>query len=1513
MNLKFLLLKAIPPGARWITVRPNGPGTEGQPVLIQPSSDGAFRVIGGAGGKLNYLKLTGVRSSDDYKGFLQQHRAARLEARKRQQKQDREMGLTAAKKQATDALHDQLHTEQQKFVETVGHALGWTPEEMRFPEENFRNISPAARKAAERKHGNDLLRRAQEAVDFQREQILQAADKHTAEALGEIPLTSASPEQISVQDLDPIEPSGKGLGFSPEYGKRAEERGVKPEEIAEEAAAAKPQKAEHKDTGSKIADELATVRDPGPKVDPHQIVDTKKAVDLLKAQKQLRAVQRQARDKLGQIATAKEKPEPKAFVLDVGAPVDQDVVKDLENDLRTVRTRAFLDGVGKIAGGTESLGKYIGAGAYNSVNALALAAGGAALLDRSVVDVLGVAGAAQVLARRLSTDLTEGELENTRQAMEAFHVDHYMAASEAALKHARECQELAQQIELGEATTGADLARAQEMNGRRRDLVAEAQRTLGTALGEMEANAALVAALGQPKKGKLEASLGGTPIEEAIRQARAIGLDRGDYEVERIGPTTVLTVTGAGMDKLARPVDREAMERTRRSLDIIEGRQDEDDWLPNGVARRPDLAMPPAAPGVAPRVAEPFHVEGGDVAGAIKAYIGGRAADGDSAPDIISGLLSEDTLQAAGDRRAFLDALNGIAPLYDEKGNMIRAEAHAARFEKLADAFVAARGGERTAIHRQQVPVDHTSVDALHRALAEHPDGVAAFKPVGDLTPQDQAAIRGAFAREFGRVDLKAAELQDRLAKLDASAPERESVGMFGPQTNPEWTSWKKERDDAAAAASAATMTWGKYVEAQGSPERAYAAMQDVLRGEVLDSFSGHYNRLRPNAPLKLGRTAIVGDLAHLDALDPEAREKRLAERRDLVDRLRNRAQGRYAAGGVSEKIDAARAAEEAWGQAQMGLFGAEEAPANAEPKEKPLGLGERRTIGHAAERTVASMMNVVGPQFRPGQPVKLWQPNMSGKYVRRQRAVKLISANRRVMLAMGTGSGKTSVMLSGFTQLHGAGKAKRGLFIVPSVVQGQFHGEALTLLEPGKFKWHCNPGASRAERIAAYKDPSIDFNVVTHQAFRDDMLHLAAVREKTTPEKIAKKIDGMKPEERAGYMRDLLDAEGIDHDYLAVDEGHNLLNRQGKQNSTMANVIDAISADQRMAYVSATADPVKNDTSEAFDVLSKMQPDRYHDRAAFMRKYGVDTAAAREGLRREMASCFYTAKIDPGVAANRRQVKVTLNEKERGSLAKISRAAAAARLARMEGKVDVEALRVLSPGSFEGVDPARHEAVAKKLQRSVGILKDSAVSRILNDGSKTESLIREAVARRGKPGVVFAHNLDAVKQISARLKQEGFRAATLTGADGSAEKDRIKRDFQAGKADILVASDAAAVGANLQHGKWLAQVDTPDTAMLHAQREARINRFGQTEDVDLIDLVADHPAERRARKRLADKYQLRDIMTSSLEGLDDTGLALYLQKARSGDLDAGRPSFMPAGMQEAQASSEGEPQAQLF
>lgn len=1521
----LLFLKAsMPAGARWITVRPNGPGTEGQAVMIQPAADGAYRVIGGAGGKLNYLKLTGVKSEASYKEEAKQRHASRQDERKRQRERDQKDGLTESKGKAKEAIKAQVGDEQAKFVKTVADALGWTEKDMRFPEESYQNASDAARRTAAAKHGRELFQRAKQAVDQQRQILLQDGEARQAAGLGEVKLTGEAPDEITVQDLDPVQSTTQGLGFSTDYGKRAEENGLTKEALAEEAQAAKPPPPSdgkatpaevRKATAAKIATELKDIRTPGPKVDPRAAIDAKKAMDLLKAEKALRNVEKQAREKRKLVDTAKAPVEPKAYVLETGGPVDTDVVKDLENDLRTLKTRAFLEGVGKIAGGEESLGRHIGVGAYNSVNALSLAATGASLVDRSVVDVLGVAGAAQVVARRLHSDLTPEEMDNVRQAMSRFHTDHYMKLSDEALRQARDWQEAAAEIELGEAQTGGDLATMQELNARRRDMTQNAQRALGTALGEMEANAALVLALEQPAKKQLQASLGSTSIEAAIQQARAIGLDRGDYQVERAGASTILTVTGAGMDKLAQPIAKADLERTRTALSIINGLQDEDDWLPQGVARRPELAMN-VQPGSAPRLAKPFPKAPGDMHQAVSDYIGGRMADGDAPAEIMEGLLSEDTMQQAGDRAGFMAAVDQLAPLYAD-GKMIRAESHQAAFEKMADDFVERTyGAERTPLHRQQFPVDQVAAESLHQALAKNPEGVAAFKPIGELTAQDQAALRSTFSSEYGRSDPAAEGMRQDLAKLDASEPEKETEDMFGRSVNPAWRDWQASRNDAAEKLNKASMTWSKYLETMGSPANAYAAMQDVLKSKLLKDFADHHNALRPDAPLKIGKGVIANDLNHLDALDPAARDRRLADRRNLVDTLRSRVAGRYSSGSVSDKMDAARAAEEAANQAQMGLFGAEEpAPATegAAPPMKAPELGERYTIGHAAERQVAGMMPIIGANFKPGQPVHIWQPTMSGKYVGRQRAVKLIKANKRTELGMGTGSGKTSIMLSAFTDLKGEGNAHRGLFLVPSIVQGQFHGEALTLLEPGRFSWHADPGASREERIAHYKNPKTDFSVVTHQAFRDDMLSLAAKQESVTPAAIADKLEDMTPAARKDYLAGVMKAEGIDHDYLAVDEGHNLLNRAGKANSRMANVIDAVSGSMPY-YTSATADPVKNDASEAFDVLAKMDPARYHDRDAFMRKYGVDTGAAKEGLVREMSRHFYTGKIDPGVNANKREITVQLDEGQRAQLKTLQDAQVKARLARMRGGVDVDAIRTLSPGSFADVDPAQHEAVARKIQPSIGIMSNTAARHIINGGAKIDALAKIAADRKGKPGVVFAHSLAHVKTISDRLAKEGHRVVTLSGGDSTAEKDRKKRDYQSGKYDIMVASDAGAVGANLQHGKWLVQTDTPDTAMLHHQRGARIHRMGQTEDVELMDLVADHPTERRARKRLENKYDLRSIMTSPLEGLDETGVASYLAKVKAGQMEADEPMHRPAAPDEVpEGLAEPDEQQSLF
>jgi hypothetical protein len=1495
-----LLLKAatVPEGAHWITIHPGGTG-KGQAVLIQPQADGSARVIGGAGGSLNYLKLRGVKSHEDYKASAAERRVESDKKRKAQIDADKQSGVHGAKQAARKEIDDQKRDAERKVIEAVGKKAGWKPEEMEFPEADYDHLSEAARNKVRAKFHRTLLQRAKETINLSRERLLADATARADAGIGELPLFSDKPDALSVADLDPVKAAGAGLGFNPHYKARAEKAGLTLDALDAEAQATKlaaltpEQRIEAFEKGRAadlLKQELAGIQEPAaPKADA-TLLSAKDALELVKQGKQLAQIQKAARDAHEDVNSAPA--EPKAFVLETSEVTDAAAQEDLTNDLRTAQTRAFLSEVGQIAGGKpdETLGGHIGVGAYNSINALALAAGGEALVDRSVADVLGIAGAAQVLARRLQADLHPEEFDHVAGGIKDWHLNHYMAASTEALKKARDLTDAAKAIELSEAaTSGADLAEAQELNGRRRAAIGDAQRILGQALGEMEANAALVLAMKSPGKGNFEVSLGKATPESAIQQVRAIGLLPGDYNLEKTAGNLFLTVNAQGMERLAKPVKREDLQQVRRNLAIIRGDHDEDGWLPMGVANRPDLVMDVKA-GTAERLAQPFEA-GEDLGASLRTYIGGRAADGDAPADILSDIQSADFFNKVGATRAeeYRKALDVVAPLKDANGNQQRAEALADTFDKYADAHVDALGGERTTLNRQKFGVDQHSVDALHRALAETPEGTAAYKQIGELSTKDQGALREFFYRNVAKESPDAGKMRADLEAAHGAEPEKETTDMFGDTVpNPDWQDWKSHRDGLAEKLNSSSLTWGKYLKVMGGNERAYEAVQDVIRSRMAKTFVDAHNKLNPAAPMKLGKRVIRNNLDHLDAVDPAARDARLAKNKALVDSLRTRAGGKYAAGSVTEKIDAAKQQQAAFEQSQMGFFSSEDMPdATAGGQPAALASDERHTLGHAAERQVAGMMGVVGQNFKPGQPTKLWGISMSGKYAPQQRAIKYMAANKRMGLAAGAGSGKTNMMLGAHAHLAGAGTVKRSMMLVPSIVQGQFGGEALRLLEPGKFKTHIQPGASQAERIAAYKDADTHICVMTHQSFRDDMVHLGAQHEGVDEAAMTQKLQGMQPAERQQWIAGVMEKEGMNFDASFIDEAHDTLNRAGKENSTLSNVTEAL-GHHTPYHCYASGDPVKNDASEVFSMLQKMDPERYADRQSFMRRYGADTVSSKQALQRELARYIFPTNISSGAAVNRIREKVPLSAEQHTALGALDKHLARARLAQKAGKVDVEACRAISPNSFEGVPDAEHEHIAGQLQKSVGVLKSQAINRIINtsgDNAKVKRAVEMVQARAGKQGVIFARNKAAVAQYKAAMEALGKRVVTITGTDSAKEKDRKKRMFNPeqgeAQADILVSSDAGAVGMNLQSGHFLIQHDIPQTAKTHDQRGKRIDRLGQVKGVDLIDLEADHPEERKSRERLEKKYALKEMMASPLDGLDDTGIAGAIKARR--------------------------------
>ena len=214
----ILLFKAAPPGARWITVHPNGSDSKGQPVLIQEDKKGTWRVVGGAGGKLNYLRLRGVRSETEYRKESADRVKASREAKAEQRKKEKEAGTYESRSKQREEIQRQRIEAERSYVAKVADTLGWDKSALDPPD--LSGLSTAAANRAMLQRHRDLLKQADEAVEIQRRQLLIDAEARTQAGMGEIPIESADPSTLSVDDIDPAEVGG-GLGFAPNYGERA--------------------------------------------------------------------------------------------------------------------------------------------------------------------------------------------------------------------------------------------------------------------------------------------------------------------------------------------------------------------------------------------------------------------------------------------------------------------------------------------------------------------------------------------------------------------------------------------------------------------------------------------------------------------------------------------------------------------------------------------------------------------------------------------------------------------------------------------------------------------------------------------------------------------------------------------------------------------------------------------------------------------------------------------------------------------------------------------------------------------------------------------------------------------------------------------------------------------------------------------------------------------------------------------------------------------------------------------
>lgn len=168
--------------------------------------------------------------------------------------------------------------------------------------------------------------------------------------------------------------------------------------------------------------------------------------------------------------------------------------------------------------------------------------------------------------------------------------------------------------------------------------------------------------------------------------------------------------------------------------------------------------------------------------------------------------------------------------------------------------------------------------------------------------------------------------------------------------------------------------------------------------------------------------------------------------------------------------------------------------------------------------------------------------------------------------------------------------------------------------------------------------------------------------------------------------------------------------------------------------------------------------------------------------------------------------------------------------------------------------------ATLRRLERMANDVRQSGVDRKWDELSRLlqdESNMFEDGGRREKL-IIFTEHKDTLVYLVSKIRQLlGDEDAVLTISGGMLrdERRKVEERFKQDKAArILVATDAAGEGINLQRAHLMVNYDLPWNPNRLEQRFGRIHRIGQTEVCHLWNLVATETREGEVFQRLLAK-----------------------------------------------------------
>jgi ATP-dependent RNA helicase DeaD len=204
----------------------------------------------------------------------------------------------------------------------------------------------------------------------------------------------------------------------------------------------------------------------------------------------------------------------------------------------------------------------------------------------------------------------------------------------------------------------------------------------------------------------------------------------------------------------------------------------------------------------------------------------------------------------------------------------------------------------------------------------------------------------------------------------------------------------------------------------------------------------------------------------------------------------------------------------------------------------------------------------------------------------------------------------------------------------------------------------------------------------------------------------------------------------------------------------------------------------------------------------------------------------------------------------------------------------DIEAILETTPQSrqtvlFSATMPPRIEAIARRqlrdavriaIERELAAPGEAPLVRqtayVVARGQKPAALGRLLDVEAPAAAIVFCRTRAEVDELTETLNGRGYRAEALHGGMNQDQRDRVMGRLRAGAADLLIATDVAARGLDIEQLTHVFNYDVPSAPGAYVHRIGRVGRAGR----EGAAITLAEPREHRMLKSIerATKQQIR-------------------------------------------------------